>query len=254
MRNNFPGEPRPKHSCTIWSPCMRSHLSTDHRMAIADTTRTARRKAGTAPWLFFRRWLANPVQMGSITPSSPALCRLITQRILRAPDEYVLELGAGTGVISRAVLEAGVPADRLVVVEIVPAMARILRQALPGVTVIEGDAWQLSELLPQAWHGRIGTVICGIPLVLLSRARQHALVDAIEAVAPGRGFLHFSYCATSPLPHHELGLTARRQSWTAMNFPPASVWRYAKTNTEPQLHTTARSHALNLPYHSKVRS
>lgn len=205
---------------------MRSKLFTDHRPHARTEDRLARRVPGTAPWLFFRRWLANPLQMGSVTPSSPALCGLITRRIQRGPDEIVLELGAGTGVISRAILESGVPADRLVVIEIVPAMARILRETLPGVTVVEGDAWRLPDLLPPHWHGRIGTVVCGIPMVLLSLTRQRGLVDAIEAVAPGRGFLHFSYCATSPLPSRKLGLSARRQSWTPLNFPPASVWRY----------------------------
>ena len=27
--------------------------------------------------LFFRRWLANPLQMGSVIPSSPSLCKRI---------------------------------------------------------------------------------------------------------------------------------------------------------------------------------
>lgn len=66
----------------------------------------------------------------------------------RAPDEAVLEFGAGTGVISRALLASGGPADRLLVVEIVPAMAAHLRHPLPSAQVIEGDARQLAELLP----------------------------------------------------------------------------------------------------------
>ncbi len=182
---------------------------------------------GTAnPLMFFRRWLANPLQMGSIVPSSGALCRRVAGQMRRAPDEAVIELGAGTGVISRALLDAGLPAERLFVVEIVPAMAAHLRRVLPGVNVIEGDARALPELLPAQWHGQIGTVVCGIPLVLLPLAEQRRFIDAIEAVAPGRGFLHYSYCATSPLPWRRHRLTARREAWTPLNFPPASVWRY----------------------------
>ncbi len=176
--------------------------------------------------MFFRRWLANPLQMGSVVPSSAALCRRIVRQTRRAPDEAVLELGAGTGVISRALLAGGVPAGRLIVVEIVPEMAAHLRQALPGALVIEGDARSLPQLVPAAWHGRIGTVVCGIPLVLLPLREQRRFIDAIESVAPGRGFLHFSYCATSPLPARRHRLTARREAWTPLNFPPASVWRY----------------------------
>lgn len=176
--------------------------------------------------LFFRRWLRNPLQMGSIIPSSPALCRKIAAAVERGPDEYVLELGAGTGVISRALLAAGVPADRLIVVEIVPEMAQFLRDSLPGVNVVCGDAFDLGNTLPTQMQGRIGTAICGIPLVLLPLERQEAFRDAVEAVAPGRGFLLYTYCATSPLPYGKLGMTARRMAFTLANFPPASVWRY----------------------------
>jgi phosphatidylethanolamine/phosphatidyl-N-methylethanolamine N-methyltransferase len=178
------------------------------------------------PAMFFRRWLANPLQMGSVIPSSAALCDRIVRHTRRAGDEVVVELGAGTGVISRALLDSGLPAERLIVVEIVPDMAKHLRMVLPGANVIEGDARSLPDLVPPYWHGRIGTVICGIPLVLLPVTEQRRFIDAIDLVAPGRGFLHFSYCATSPLPARRHGLTARREAWTPLNFPPASVWRY----------------------------
>ena len=85
---------------------------------------------------------------------------------------------------------------------------------------------RLTELVPADWHGRIGTVICGIPLVLLPLAEQRRFIDAFEAVAPGRGFLHYSYCVTSPLPWQKHALAAKREAWTPLNFPPASVWRY----------------------------
>jgi phosphatidylethanolamine/phosphatidyl-N-methylethanolamine N-methyltransferase len=181
------------------------------------------------PGMFFRRWLANPLQMGSIVPSSPALCRRIVQQTRRSADEAVLELGAGTGVVSRALLAAGLPPERLIVMEIVPDMARHLREVLPGVEVLEGDARELPTLLAQHWHGRIGSVICGIPLVLLPVAEQRRFIDAIDAVAPGKGFLHYSYCVTSPLPYRKHELAAKREAWTPLNFPPASVWRYTPT-------------------------
>ncbi len=176
--------------------------------------------------MFFRRWLVNPLQMGSVVPSSPALCRRVAAQIRREPDEAVLELGAGTGVISQALLAGGVPADKLAVVEIVPDMAGRLRRLLPGVHVIEGDARRLPELLPRSWHEKIGSVVCGIPLVLLPLTEQRRFITAIEMVAPGRGFLHYSYCVTSPLPWRKHALAARREAWTPLNFPPASVWRY----------------------------
>lgn len=193
----------------------------------AEHTSMSRQETGAAgPLLFFRQWIANPLRMGSVVPSSPALCRRVAAQVQRAPDEYVLELGAGTGVISRTLLAAGVPAEKLIVVEIEADMSEHLRRELPGADVVQGDARELARLIPAALHGRIGTVICGIPLVLLPLAEQRRFIDAIESVAPGRGFLHYSYCATSPLPWRKHGLVARREAWTPLNIPPASVWRY----------------------------
>jgi phosphatidylethanolamine/phosphatidyl-N-methylethanolamine N-methyltransferase len=198
--------------------------------AHADRAATSIHQAGSAgarTWLFFRRWLANPLEMGSVVPSSPALGRRVAAAVRAGPPGAVVELGAGTGAITRAMIEGGIAPSRLVVVEIVPEMAEMLRRAYPGVTVLCGDAWRLPSLLGPDWRGRIGSVVCGIPLVLLPRARQRALVEAIEAIAPGRGFLHYTYCITSPLPARRLGLSGRRLAWTPANFPPASVWRYA---------------------------
>lgn len=150
----------------------------------------------------------------------------MVQQVRRSGDEWVVEPDAGTGVISRALLAGGVPAQRLAVVEVVPSMAGHLRATLPGVEVIAGDARALPDLQPRPRHGRIGTVICGIPLVLLPVLQQRRFIDAMLAVAPGCGSLPYSYCATSPLPWCKHGLAAKREAWTPLNLPPAGVWRY----------------------------
>jgi phosphatidylethanolamine/phosphatidyl-N-methylethanolamine N-methyltransferase len=201
-----------------------------HADHAAESDRTSGSAAARA-WLFFRRWLANPLEMGSIVPSSPALGRRVAAAVRAGPAGAVIELGAGTGAITRAMLEGGISPARLTVIEIVPEMASILRATYPGVTVLCGDAWRLPSLLGAEQVGRIGSVVCGIPLVLLPLARQRALVEAIEAVAPGRGFLHYTYCITSPLPARRLGLTGKRIAWTPANLPPASVWRYVPLRT-----------------------
>ena len=184
------------------------------------------RTAPNAVPLFVRRWLAHPLRMGSVVPSSATLCKHMVRVGWPEGDGAVLELGAGTGVIGRAFLDAGLSPERLVTLEIDPDLADHLRGTLRGVEVMECDARKLAEFLPERFQGRIATVVCGIPLVLLPLEEQRRFVAAMQAVAPGRGFLLFSYCITSPLPAAKLGLTAKREVWTPMNLPPASVWRY----------------------------
>jgi phosphatidylethanolamine/phosphatidyl-N-methylethanolamine N-methyltransferase len=176
--------------------------------------------------LFFRRWLQNPLQMGSIVPSSPVLGRLIAKHIEKGSDAAVLELGAGTGAVTHSLIRSGIAPKRIVLVEIVPEMAEHLEVKFPETKVLQADAFnlpvdKLGHIAPD-----IGTVICGIPLVLLPEKKQRQFIEQVEAVAPGKGFLLYTYCISSPLPYRALKLEAKRLAWTPLNFPPASVWHY----------------------------
>jgi phosphatidylethanolamine/phosphatidyl-N-methylethanolamine N-methyltransferase len=177
--------------------------------------------------VYFKQWLRAPLEMGSVAPASPSLCKLVADNIVRGPNEYIVETGGGTGAVSRALLEAGVPAERLIVVEMAPDLAAHLRHAHPDITVIEGDARRLLDLLPDSVIGRVGTVICGIPMAMLPLDVMRPIVEGMFALMPpGRRFLHYSFCITSPLPFKKLGLSPERIGFTLGNFPPASVWGY----------------------------
>lgn len=82
--------------------------------------------------LFLSRWLAHPLRMGSVVPSSATLCKHMVRCAWPEDDGVVLELGAGTGVISQAFLGAGLAAERLVTLEIDPDLADHLRGTLRG--------------------------------------------------------------------------------------------------------------------------
>lgn len=74
-----------------------------------------------------------------------------------------------------------------------------------GAEVIEGSARTLPSLIPALRHGQVGMIIYGIPLVLLPVEGLRRFIDAMLAVEPARGFLHTSYCITSPLPPPSTG-------------------------------------------------
>lgn len=176
---------------------------------------------------FFRRWLANPMKVGAVIPSSPALARLVVKQVRCTADQCVVELGPGTGPVTKALLAAGIPADRLFLVEIDGAMCAYLRREFPNVNVIHGDATTLTELLPPQWVGKVGTVISGIPMVPLPVEVQKALTQAaFDVMVPGGEILQFTYSLASPIKEKPLGLTGKRKGIALMNFPPAWVWSY----------------------------
>ncbi|HYD32327.1 MAG TPA: phospholipid methyltransferase [Azospirillaceae bacterium] len=196
---------------------------------LVDSSKAKRRKSPSAPWLFFLRWLANPLTMGSVTPSSNALKKLIQQHLVCDEDEVVVEFGGGTGPITQAILDAGVPGNKLYVFEIDPELADYLREHFPGVNLVHGDCRHVGKLIDATHVGKVGTVVVGIPMVTLPVALQRDIVEALFSVMPkGRRFLLYTYCTTSPLNMKALGLKGKRLGWTPKNFPPASVWAYQK--------------------------
>lgn len=182
-----------------------------------------------AHWLYFRRFLKHPARLASLTPSSPALGRLVAQQVRRGPEEYVVELGCGTGAITRGLLAAGVPPERLFAVDLDAELLAVLRAELPEIQTLECDAAEVSRHLPEVVAGRVGTVICGLPVSLLPRRQQRALRDEMFALMPpGRRFLAYTHRLTAPLPEDALGLKGRRLARTLRNLPPASVWGYER--------------------------
>jgi phosphatidylethanolamine/phosphatidyl-N-methylethanolamine N-methyltransferase len=186
------------------------------------------RRVPSGRWLFFRRALVHPLQLASPIPSSPALGRLISAQLGERKHGLTVEIGGGTGVVTRQLLAAGVPADRLLVLEIDPEMADYLRGTLPEANVVTGDARFLPDLLPPGWRGRVDTVISGVPMTVLSVAGQREIVDAAFAVmAPHGRLLQYTFAlAGSPICAKRLGVVGRRLGTTFGNFPPASVWTY----------------------------
>ncbi|MDE1146065.1 MAG: phospholipid methyltransferase [Azospirillaceae bacterium] len=180
-------------------------------------------------WLFFRRWAANPVSIASITPSGPALGRLMGRHVRREADEIVVEYGGGTGAITRALLESGIPASRLFVIERDRELHAYMTAKFPGVTVLRGDVKDVRTLLPPQWVGKVGTIVCGIPMILIPMEAQRLIMDEAYAVMPeGRQFLAFTYSLRSPLRRQALQLAGKRLGWAVSNIPPAAVWGYTR--------------------------
>lgn len=189
-----------------------------------------RASAGPAPWVFIRRWLADPRKVGSIAPSGAGLRRLIAKHVSFGADDIVVEFGGGTGAITRGLLERGVPADRLHTFEIDAEFAAYLRGRFPEVQVHHADCREADRLVPADRVGRVAAVVVTLPMLVLPMELQREVVDVIfRLLPPGGSFLMYTYSLFAPLDGRRLGLTGRRLGWTPLNIPPAAVWSYRRT-------------------------
>jgi phospholipid N-methyltransferase len=177
---------------------------------------------------FLAAWVKKPRQTASVVPSSRYLARLMVAHI-DPHDGRVMELGGGTGVFTRAILETGLPPEQLEVVEINPAFARGLRRHFPHVSVLETPAQIVSAAAAGA-QGEYQTVISGLPLLAMDR-QMHAdiLSESFRMLRPGGGFIQFTYSMRPPVNRDildALDLDVVRIGQTVRNFPPATVFRF----------------------------
>lgn len=182
--------------------------------------------------LFLRTWLRHPRRVGALAPSGPALAALITADIPR-DGAAVIELGAGTGVFTRALLARGVASDRLVLVEADPAFASALRQQFPALRIMQMDAAQLGMTGDFFGGARADAVVSGLPLVAMPVEQAVAIVHCAFArhLAAEGAFYQFTYVPHCPIPARYLEamrLRAVRVGVAWMNFPPAIVYRFER--------------------------
>ena len=177
----------------------------------------------SAPSIFLREWIRHPAEVGAVWPSSDRLARRMAACVPRSGDGLVIELGAGTGCVTKALLEGGIRADRLVVVERSLHFVRHLRRRFPSLKVLHGDALRLAALVPAA--AKVDAIVSSLPLRSLPQADARQIVSQWPLVlCRGGHAVQFSYDLRNRLRHECSGLEQRASQMVWANVPPARVF------------------------------
>ncbi len=173
--------------------------------------------------LFARAICSGPQAVGAACPSSKRLADYMAAQAVAAGDGHIVELGAGTGVVTASLLAHGVPPKRLVVVEKSALLAAHLRRRFPDVTVLEGDAADLATLL--TWRAQhVSTVVSSLPLKSLPKDTVDQIGRALDAVLPrGATFIQFTYSLRCRAIDWAQDVTCLRSHTVWRNLPPARV-------------------------------
>lgn len=172
---------------------------------------------------FFEGLVRDPSGVSAPTPSSPALASAIASQVDLTRAGLVLELGAGTGVVTRALLDRGIDAHRLVAIELGEYFVNLLRQRFPSVNVMQGDAMNFGAYLPL--RAPIAAIVSGLPLLNFSEIRRHTFIaGALRALGPGGRFIQLSYGWRPPIASAYGKKPDKTIVWR--NLPPAHIWTY----------------------------
>lgn len=180
---------------------------------------------------FLRSWSRDPVAVGLPFASSYWTARRLAQATLDAAipgGGPVLELGAGTGPVTEALMDAGCPVDKIIVVERDGDLCRTLRRRFRGLQVLQGDALEIGEMLGKAQVPSVGVVLCGLPMrAVAPDAAARCYSDAFQLMPSGGAIIQYTYGLKSPVdPETPLRLDARFVGREWRNVPPVGIWSY----------------------------
>lgn len=175
--------------------------------------------------LFLGEWMHGPGAIGAVCASSRQLSMAMANQV-PAGTGLVIELGAGTGMVTQALLDRGVSPGRLIIIERSSRFVDHLRRRFPGLTIVHGDAARLSELIPQGLH--IDAIVSSLPLRSLPAELRAGIVAQWQRVLDqDSALIQFTY-DIRPQAHtcacdHAFCVVASRIVWA--NLPPARVLR-----------------------------
>ena len=178
---------------------------------------------------FFKGWIDKPRAVGSIVPTSGVTARKMASVVDISSGLPVLELGPGTGVITKAILEAGVKPQMLWSIEYSADFVAHLRSRYPAVNIVHGDAFNLDETLGAQRGATFDSVVSGVPLLNFPVAQRVAyLEDLLRRIPPGRPVVQLTYGPMSPVPPGRGDYTVERFDFILRNIPPTQLWIYRR--------------------------
>ncbi len=174
---------------------------------------------------FLKQIIRNPRQIGAIAPSSLALSQRMAQEVAGCSGT-IIELGAGTGSITRALLSVGIVPEKLHLVEIDARFVCLLRREFPNCHVHEIMAHEITTLKLD----NVEAVVSSLPILNFSMPVLDDMLTAIfDVLSSGGAYVQFTYGPTQPL--DKKFLAQFDIEWTCSerilrNLPPACVYTF----------------------------
>lgn len=182
---------------------------------------------------FIGAWIRDPFAVGAVMPSSRALARAMAAQVDINVPGTVIELGAGTGAITQALIETGIGAGRLAVVERDAKLCLLLSHRFPQMNVVCADAMRLmDDVVSKLADANVNAIVSGLPLLSMPRIIRYAIEEQMAQAIGDQGcIVQFTYGPKSPISaqtRRRHRLTGKRVKTVLANVPPARVWVYRK--------------------------
>jgi phosphatidylethanolamine/phosphatidyl-N-methylethanolamine N-methyltransferase len=182
---------------------------------------------------FFLEFVRDPMTVGAVAPSGPALARVATAAVPSTGSPVVVELGPGTGSFTEVIQRRLAGRGRHIAVEVNAGFARKLAALHPEVDVVHADAADLATVLAHQGLCQADVVVSGLPWAAFSEKQQRDVLSSVVAnLSPNGVFTTFAYVHTRWAPSARRLLRSMRWRFDEVvitrtvwaNLPPALVY------------------------------
>lgn len=181
---------------------------------------------------FIAAWIRSPLKMGAALPSSRSLARAMVAQVDMSRPGSIIELGAGTGMMTHALVEADAPRDKLLVIERDKKLHALLRATFHDLKILCADAMDLENVLREHNMQNVNAIVSSLPFITMPVAVRNAIQEQMAKVIGEQGIIvQFTYGHKSPIGRDQmrrLGLVGERVKLVLVNVPPAHVWVYRR--------------------------
>lgn len=172
---------------------------------------------------FLHKFMKQPKEIGSITPSSSFLARKMVGRIEWNEVSAIAELGAGTGVFTRHIEAAVGGHSKVLVFEQDLEMREQLARRFPSFSFYP-RAQELSSAMAEQGISQLDGIISGLPFANFSQDLRDEIMDEVLAsLKIGGTFVAFQY-SLQMKSQLQRRFSSVDIAFAALNFPPAFVY------------------------------
>jgi phospholipid N-methyltransferase len=179
---------------------------------------------------FLQAFLKNPLYVGAISPSSPDLARAMIEGARPDENSVVLELGVGTGAITKFLRDAVQDEKSYLGIEINEEFVEKLKEDFPELLIVCGSAGDARALHQNTGFGTVKYIVSGLPFASLPKDVSESILREVDKfMAEGCLFRTFQYAHAYRLPPavkfrrymEERYGKVQRSSLVLKNVPPA---------------------------------
>ncbi|MGH7783826.1 MAG: class I SAM-dependent methyltransferase [Candidatus Binatia bacterium] len=143
---------------------------------------------------FLHAFIKHPLTVGAIAPSSSELATMMMADVDASEDRIVIELGVGTGAITRFV-EKSIPNPRSYLgIEVDKELVDSLHKKFDDLNIVCGTACETHAIHKDSGLGKAGYILCCLPFVTLPADVGKRVLGEIEKfMDEGCTFRTFQY-------------------------------------------------------------